>query len=102
MTRAQRHAYMASRAWALRREKIRKRSRGICERCRAARMDAVHHLTYARLGHEWDSDLLAICDPCHAFVSGKSNHDPLNVGPWKWLKRVAVLGIGAYLAWELL
>jgi hypothetical protein len=49
-------------------------------------MDAVHHVTYANVGHEPLDDLMAICDPCHAFLSAKSNVDPLTDG------------VGVYLA----
>jgi 5-methylcytosine-specific restriction endonuclease McrA len=106
MNQEQRHVYLCSREWAVRRERIRRRARGRCERCRRARMNAVHHLTYARLGHERDSDLQAICDPCHEFVSGKSDYDPRGGVPWRWVwlsvKRAVAAGIAAYLAWELL
>ena len=43
-------------------------------------MDAVHHLTYERMGAELLEDLMAICDPCHEFLSGKSEDDPLTAG----------------------
>jgi hypothetical protein len=68
--------YLASREWALKREAVRKRAGNKCERCRAAKMDAVHHKTYANVGHEPLEDLQAICNPCHEFLSGKSNNDP--------------------------
>lgn len=101
MTRARYHAYLASPKWAKRRGHIRQRSRGICERCHAAKMDVVHHLTYARLGHEWKSDLQALCNPCHAFIHGKSLRDPRNTFPWTWLHRAAGLGLAAYLFWKI-
>lgn len=31
----------------------------------------VHHLTYARLGREWESDLIVLCRYCHAREHGK-------------------------------
>lgn len=70
------HRYLASREWALRRAAIRRRARGKCERCHYHKMDAVHHLTYERVGHEPLSDLMAICDGCHKFVSAESDQDP--------------------------
>lgn len=69
-------AYLASREWALKREEVRKRSRGMCERCWRYPQQAVHHLTYARVGHELLEDLLAVCNLCHDFLSGKSDNDP--------------------------
>lgn len=69
-------AYLCSREWSEKREAVRKRSNGTCERCRIFPMDACHHLTYARKYHEELSDLQAICNPCHNFVHGKSDCDP--------------------------
>lgn len=43
-------------------------------------MDAVHHITYERIGCENLTDLMAICDPCHEFESGKRDNDPLTDG----------------------
>ncbi len=68
--------YLASREWALLREAVRERSGNTCERCKAAPQQAVHHLTYARLYSERLDDLMAICDPCHAYLSGVSDFDP--------------------------
>lgn len=72
------HAYLASREWALLREAVRERSGGICERCGQNPQDAVHHLTYARVGHEDLEDLQAICNPCHQYLSGTADVDPAN------------------------
>jgi 5-methylcytosine-specific restriction endonuclease McrA len=74
------HEYLASREWALLRERVRERSGGVCERCARNPMDAVHHLTYARVGRELLTDLQAICDPCHEFLSGKTDNDPASNG----------------------
>lgn len=75
-------AYLASREWALKREAVRKRSGNRCERVIDGRrcpksQQSVHHLTYARIGHELLEDLLAVCNDCHKWLSGKSNFDPL-------------------------
>lgn len=74
-TRYQR--YLASREWSLIREKVRERSGDRCEHCCGAPQQAVHHLTYARVGNERLGDLLAVCEPCHDFLSGKSDVNPL-------------------------
>tara|TARA_Y100000310_G_scaffold342834_1_gene447775 strand:- start:1858 stop:2340 length:483 start_codon:yes stop_codon:yes gene_type:complete len=71
------HKYMASRAWAIKREAVKKRAEGICERCRDANLRDIHHLTYENLGAEYvDSDLLGVCRPCHEFLSAKRDDDP--------------------------
>src|SRR2546426_1847649 len=62
--------YLASREWALLKERVRERSGGICERCKSAPHQATHHLTYERVGQELLEDLLGVCEPCHEFVSG--------------------------------
>ncbi len=86
MNRSEYQAYLASREWALLREAVRRRADDRCERCRRAKMDAVHHRTYERIGHEDLDDLVAICDPCHEFESGKRAVDPMGAG------------VGVYLA----
>lgn len=71
------HRYMASREWALKREEVKERADGVCERCHDARIQSTHHLTYQRLGKEQvDTDLLGVCNPCHEFLSGKRDDDP--------------------------
>lgn len=69
--------YLASREWAKRKEAIREQSYGFCERCAVGQYQSTHHLTYANIGHEPLEDLLAVCNPCHEFLSGKSNNDPV-------------------------
>jgi len=69
--------YKASREWAVRREAVRKRANGKCERCLTADMQQVHHLTYARIGEEPLEDLLGVCKPCHEFLSAKTDTDPV-------------------------
>ena len=69
--------YLASREWSLLRERVRERSGNTCEHCFGAPQQAVHHLTYERIGQENLADLLAVCHPCHEFLSGKSDENPL-------------------------
>jgi len=48
------------------RPRIIERAKGFCERCpRRTDVFEVHHLNYDRLGRELDSDLQAVCPPCH-------------------------------------
>jgi len=76
MDRAEYQKYLASREWALLKEKVRQRSENICERCKAGPHDVTHHLTYERIGREEPEDLIGVCEDCHKFLSGKSDHDP--------------------------
>ena len=72
--------YLASREWSLLREQVRERSANTCEHCFYAPQEAVHHLTYERIGHEKLSDLMAVCNACHEFLSGISQFNPM--GDW--------------------
>lgn len=72
--------YLASREWAVKREAVRKRSGNKCERCYTNPQQAVHHKTYERVGNERLEDLIAICHPCHEFLSAKSSIDPVSDG----------------------
>lgn len=87
--------YLASREWAVRREVVRARSGGRCERCIRRPMNAVHHLTYERIGRESLEDLQAICNVCHAFLSGKTEYDPLE-NEAKWIANQD--GVDLYLS----
>jgi phage terminase large subunit GpA-like protein len=61
--------YINSEAWRLRREAVFRRAQYQCQRCGeefwGGHSLQVHHLTYDRLGHELDEDLLVVCIPCH-------------------------------------
>lgn len=65
MTSAEYQAYMKSEAWRKKRAEVIRRAKGRCERCRRWAIVNVHHLTYARLGREFLSDLLGVCVKCH-------------------------------------
>ncbi len=80
-------AYLASRAWAVKREAVRRRCGNVCERCHRAPHQQTHHKTYARIGHERLDDLLGVCTPCHRYLSGKSNVDPLKATTLSALSR---------------
>ncbi len=79
--RAKYQLYLASREWAVKRGQVHARSGGTCERCRNAPGENVHHQTYERQYDEPLDDLVHLCRPCHEFVSGKRNDDPLMAAP---------------------
>lgn len=62
--------YLASDAWQRRRERYILTQDYACFRCHATRGKRLqlHHLTYARLGAELDSDLCWLCPVCHMFT----------------------------------
>jgi replicative DNA helicase len=86
-------AYLCSREWAEKREAVRGRANGLCERCRSFPMDACHHLTYARKYAEELSDLQAICEPCHDYIHGKSDFDPLHFAAGRKEIRIEAEGV---------
>ena len=69
-------AYLCSREWCERREKVKERSLGFCECCDINKASAVHHLTYERKYNENLDDLQSICTACHEYTHGKSSWNP--------------------------
>lgn len=57
--------YLKSAAWKEKRCKVIEREEGICEKCKAAPIDVVHHKTYENFGDEKLEDLAGLCKPCH-------------------------------------
>ena len=57
--------YIQSADWRMRRNRRLRIAGWRCERCGDGRALEVHHLTYARLGREWDQDLEVLCGDCH-------------------------------------
>lgn len=70
-------AYLCSREWIQRKDAVRRRSKGTCERCHRDRASQCHHKTYARLFNEPLTDLQDLCDGCHRFVHNKTDFDPV-------------------------
>jgi hypothetical protein len=58
-------AYLNSPAWRVTRNRALRLANWRCRRCEGKRDLQVHHLTYERLGREWDQDLEVLCDSCH-------------------------------------
>ncbi len=72
--------FLQSPAWQAKRDIVRKRAKGICERCGNHQQGcmAVHHTTYE---FGWDCSpawLVYLCCDCHDFIHGKSYDDPCN------------------------
>lgn len=64
-----RHICAPSAAWQMIRAEAMLRARGICERCLQRTAVQVHHVTYERLGAERATDLLALCEHCHGYIT---------------------------------
>lgn len=67
--------YLASREWAVLKNLVRGRSKGVCEHCRSRPASQVHHSTYIRKYKEQLSDLQHVCADCHEYLSGKTEFD---------------------------
>jgi hypothetical protein len=91
---------LASPEWAEKRELVRDRCRGRCERCRVRRMREAHHKTYVRLGDEQLDDLQGLCRPCHRFSHGCRRRDPAPGARWRsalWARLRGLLFLAALL-----
>jgi 5-methylcytosine-specific restriction endonuclease McrA len=62
--------YIGSPEWKARAGLVRLRAGHMCEGCREAPAQAVHHTTYAHLGAELLWELRAVCNACHARAHG--------------------------------
>jgi hypothetical protein len=69
--------YIQSAVWKARSGKIKADVQGKCSRCGKAGTLHTHHKTYARLGHEKDGDLIALCAVCHAKEHGIYDEDAM-------------------------
>lgn len=62
--------YIKSERWQRKRQQVFAYYGKKCFACRkAAKVLHVHHMTYARLGHEAVTDLIPLCVPCHKEVT---------------------------------
>lgn len=63
-------AYLRSDKWKAKKARLIVERGGICERCKQPPIPwkdplQLHHLTYIRLGNEWDADLQLVHKSCH-------------------------------------
>lgn len=59
-----RDEYLKSDEWKEKRKRILERDQGNC-RCCGQKANDIHHITYARVYREKDTDLIAVCRNCH-------------------------------------
>jgi hypothetical protein len=84
-------AYLCSREWGLKREAVHKRAEGKCERCQWRDGKAVHHQTYARIYNERLTDLILLCDVCHAYQHGREHEidaEQVHEEAREWMKMI--------------
>lgn len=63
--------YLKTPEWASRRLAAYKRAKFACQVCNTKGQLQAHHRTYERRGVELASDLVVLCDRCHALYHGK-------------------------------
>lgn len=73
------YEYIQSLEWKQKSDEIKERRGYKCQLCgvsgSVARLNA-HHNTYARLGHELDSDLIVLCSGCHEIFHKNGKVEP--------------------------
>jgi hypothetical protein len=57
--------YIKSPQWRAKRNMVIQREGDLCQGCRSARIDEVHHETYANRGDELLFQLIGLCSSCH-------------------------------------
>ena len=65
MSAKDKKAYMRSSAWKLRKLATLIVQNDQCKLCSSPHNLQLHHLTYERLGNEYQSDLVVLCGQCH-------------------------------------
>lgn len=68
---AEYQAYLSSQPWYVKRDAAIQNANGACECCEYFPATQAHHITYARIGHELLSDLMAVCSFCHELIHDK-------------------------------
>lgn len=63
--------YLKSERWKVLSEETKRIAGYRCQVCDSDGELHAHHRTYKRLGHELQSDLIALCSSCHALFHGK-------------------------------
>lgn len=58
--------YLQTPEWSKTRKDALHRAKYCCQTCAGKGELHVHHRTYVRRGHEWSSDLIVLCAPCHS------------------------------------
>lgn len=76
--------YMKSQEWNTRRLAVLKRDQYTCQLCSIDSVPLdVHHITYANLGSEPLTDLVALCRHCHDSIHDKHGYDYNSTFPVK-------------------
>ncbi|MHC4181118.1 MAG: hypothetical protein ACYSWU_26775 [Planctomycetota bacterium] len=68
--------YLKTHHWQRCRKRALKIAGWRCQVCNASDCELhVHHRTYERLGKEWETDVVCLCESCHSLFHGKAEED---------------------------
>ena|SRR6266542_2090390 len=63
--------YLGTEQWQCRRREAIQRGKFRCANCYKERRLQIHHLSYAHLGDEQPSDIVALCRSCHERITAE-------------------------------
>lgn len=66
------HEYLSSDVWNNRRKNILERDDNTCQIC-GKMAECVHHLTYVNVQHEYNFELVSLCNECHKIYHPNKN-----------------------------
>ena len=75
MSAQKKQEYLTSGTWKAFKFHIQARDSNQCQVCGSEDNLECHHITYERLGNEWDSDLVTLCRTHHQMVHDKYGYD---------------------------
>ena len=67
-------SHLSSKKWQAKRRRVIEREKNLCQGCRLAPIEEVHHLSYDHLGDELLFELAGLCAECHRKTHGKDGH----------------------------
>lgn len=79
MSAQDKYAYMFSDKWFNLRSAVFERDNYTCQSCGSTHLLRCHHIDYSRLGDEFLSDLITLCDTCHTNLHKQLGYDRLTI-----------------------
>jgi arsenate reductase-like glutaredoxin family protein len=87
-------AYLQTNHWRTLRRKIYDLRKHKCQKCKKTISDyQVHHLSYARIGHELLGDLMLLCYDCHEKIHAQKSKTPKAVRQKQITREKAIVDI---------
>lgn len=83
MSAQEKAAYLDSEEWQTLRFSVFQRDNYTCQSCGSKNKLNCHHITYLRLGAEWMTDLVTLCQECHSNLHLELGYDRVTIYPIK-------------------